>query len=132
MATSLLKRGENAIVIFTYGKYFRKMKDGSGSTGNWVIDAGRKCSKVVIYNRTHRGNEVYVAKRKAVMPSKKEAGRFVIQLNEIEYFGCTYFNWPQFSGSRNPIRYFSIASQARGRRRTMDNGMNLALLPIAD
>ena len=132
MATSLLKRGENAIVIFTYGKYFRKMKDGSGSTGHWVIDENRKCQKVVIYNRTQRGNEVYVAKRKAVTPSKKEVGRFVIQLNEIEYFGCTYFNWLQFAGSRNPIRYFNLPSQSRGKRRGAGNGINLVLLPLAE
>lgn len=134
MATSLLKRGENAIVIFTYGKYFRKMKDGSGSTGNWVIDETRKCNKVVIYNRTARGNEVYVAKRTAITPSK-EAGRFVIKLNEIEYYGCTYFNWVQFTGSRNPVRYFTLASQSRGKRRVSgiaDAAMNLELLPAVE
>src|SRR5437016_1871481 len=118
MATSLLRRGENAIVIFTYGKYFRKMKDDSGSTGHWVIDEKRKCKQVIIYNRTQRGNEVYVAKRTAVTPSKKEAGRFVIQLTNIRYYGCTYFNWLQFSGSRNPVRYFKVESRPRGKRRT--------------
>ena len=132
MATSLLKRGENAIVIFTYGKYFQKKHDGSGSTGNWVVDEKRKCDKVVIYNRTQQGNQVFVAKRTAITPSKKEAGRFVIQLDEIEYYGSTFFNWLQFSGSRNPIRYFSIASETRGKRRTTDNGMNLALLPFVE
>lgn len=105
MATSLLKRGENAIVIFTYGKYFKKHADGSGSTGNWVIDKNRKVKQVIIYNRTERGNEVYVAKRTALAPSK-HAGRFVIKLDNIRYYGCTYFNWPQFSGSRNPVRYW--------------------------
>lgn len=134
MATSLLKRGENAIVIFTYGKYFRKKQDGSGSTGNWVIDENRKCNKVVIYNRTQRGNEVYIAKRTAVTPSK-EAGRFVIKLNNIEYYGCTYFNWPQFAGSRNPVRYFTLANQTRGKRRTngaSEAALNLALLPSVE
>lgn len=133
MATSLLKRGQDAIVIFTYGKYFRKMKDGSGSTGHWVIDENRKCNQVIIYNRTQRGNEVYVAKRTAVLPSKKEAGRFVIHLNEIEYFGCTYFNWLQFSGSRNPIRYLKVESRPRGRRRvSSESELHLELLPFAE
>lgn len=127
--TSLLKRGEHAIVIFTYGKYFQKRRDGSGSTGNWVIDEKRKCSKVVIYNRTARGNEVYVAKRAAVTPSKKEAGRFVIKLDNIEYFGSTYFNWPQFSGSRNPVRYFKFSSAMRKRRYSDGTKLNLILLP---
>lgn len=134
MATSLLKRGENALVIFTYGKYFQKKHDGSGSTGHWAIDEKRKCDKVVIYNRTQQGNQVFVAKRTAITPSKKEAGRFVIQLDEIEYYGCTFFNWLQFSGSRNPIRYFSIASQSRKRRANNGDelGMNLALLPFVE
>ncbi|MCC7163980.1 MAG: HNH endonuclease [Anaerolineae bacterium] len=106
MATSLLKRRENAIVVFTCGKYFKKRDDGSGSTGNWVIDKKRKVKQVIIYNRTERGNEVYVAKRTAVTPSK-HVGRFVIELDSIEYYGCTYFNWTQFSGSRNPVRYWN-------------------------
>lgn len=134
MATSLLKRGEDALVIFTYGKYFRKSKDGSGSTGNWVIDENRKCKRVVIYNRTERGNEVYVAQRAGISPSR-EAGRFVIALNNIQYFGSTYFNWPQFSGSRNPVRYFKIPSQPRRRTRVSgadEGALTLELLPSAD
>lgn len=134
MATSLLKRGENALVIFTYGKYFRKKQDGSGSTGHWVIDENRKCDKVVIYNRTQQGNQVYLAKPKAVMPSKKESGRFVIHLHGIEYFGSTYFNWLQFSGSRNPIRYLTMSPQSRKRRMNSrdDSSMNLTLLASAE
>lgn len=133
MATSLLKRGENAIAIFTHGKYLIKNQDGSGSTGNWVIDQNRKCSKVVIYNRTLHGNQVYVAKRTAVTPSKK-AGRSVIELADIQYFGTTYFNWPQFSGSRNPIRYLQIPNQTRGRRRASARapGINLELAPLVE
>ncbi len=132
MATSLLKRGENAIVLFTYGKYFRKKQDGSGSTGNWVIDEKRNCDKVVIYNRTQQGNQVYVAKRAGITPSK-ESGRFVIQLDNIQYFGSTYFNWLQFSGSRNPVRYLYVPSQPRGRRRgNDDSGVNLELLASAE
>jgi hypothetical protein len=132
MATSLLKRGQDAIVIFTHGKYFRKNRDGSGSTGNWVIDEKRKCNQVIIYNRTQRGNQVYVAKKTAVTPSKVE-GRSVIQLADIEYYGTTYFNWPQFAGSRNPIRYFRIPSISRGKqRKNNDSELNIALLPPAD
>lgn len=132
MATSLLKRGENALVIFTYGKYFYRDQDGSGSTGNWVIDENRKCDQVIIYNRTARGNEVYIARRTTVTPSK-QAGRFVINLDNIQYFGCTYFNWLQFSGSRNPIRYFRPATAGRGKRRThgVEGAKNLELLAIA-
>lgn len=133
MATSLLKRGSNAIVIFTYGKYFHKHGDGTGSTGNWVLDEKRKANQVIIYNRTERGNEVYVAKRAALTPAK-QAGRFVINLHNIQYFGCTYFNWLQFSGSRNPIRYFQIPVQPRGKRRSSGEpgALNLELVPLAD
>lgn len=112
MATSLLKRGEKAIVIFTHGKYFKKNRDGSGSTGHWLIDEKRQATRVVIYNRTHSGNQVYVARRVAVTPSKVP-GRFVLQLNDVRYYGSTYFNWLQFSGSRNPVRYFRMPVQTR-------------------
>ncbi len=129
--TSLLKPGEHAIVIFTYGRYFHKKRDGSGSTGNWVIDENRKCSKVVIYNRVGARNDVYVARRAGLKPSR-EPGRFIINLEKIHYFGTTYFNWPQFAGSRNPVRYLKISTAAGGRRKANGsdlNAANLELLP---
>lgn len=133
MATSLLKRGENAIVIFTYGKYFHKKQDGSGSTGNWVIDENRKCDQVIIYNRTGSRNDIYVAKRHDVQKSR-ESGRFIIELKNIQYFGCTYLNWPQFSGSRNPVRYFNLPTLPRRKRPNGDTiGVsNLELLPSVE
>lgn len=103
--TSLLKRGENAIVIFTYGKKLRIQPDRSGSTGDWVINHKRSTRKIIIYERTARGNEIYVGKRAAIKKSRA-SGRYVIHLKDVRYYGTTYFNWPQFSGSRNPIRYF--------------------------
>jgi hypothetical protein len=108
-ATSLLKRGENAMVIFTYGKSFKVHKDRSGSTGNWVISTQRRCRKVIIYKRSERGNDIYVARRAAIRRSKEE-GRYIIQLADVRYFGTTYLNWPSFSGSRNPVRYFGQSS----------------------
>jgi len=131
--TSLLKRGEHAIVIFTYGKSFHRRRDGSGSTGNWVIDDKRRCNKVVIYNRTDSRNDIYVARRTAVKPSR-EQGRFVLDLAKIHYFGSTYLNWPQFAGSRNPVRYLRIRA-SQGKRRSNKNqetAKNLELLPIPD
>lgn len=127
--TSLLSRNEEAIVIFTYGKYFRRNKDGSGSTGNWVIDESRKCGKVVIYKRTNSHNDIYIAKRAAVEPSKED-GRYVIKLAEIRYFGTTYFNWPQFTGSRNPVRYLRMKRRKSSSRKSSMNGetgINLTL-----
>jgi hypothetical protein len=133
MATSLLQRGEHAIVIFTYGRHFQKRKDGSGSTGDWVIDETRKCNKVVIYNRIQARNDIYVAKRRDIKPAK-QPGRFVLKLSDIRYFGTTYFNWPQFAGSRNPVRYLKISSAQRSRRRSSndDSVVNLSLLPPAE
>lgn len=109
MATSLLKRGENAIVIFTYGKSFQIKQDRSGSTGNWVINQNRSTRKVIIYERTERGNDIYVAKRTAIKKSR-DSGRYVIHLTDVAYYGTTYMNWPQFSGSRNPVRYWEQAA----------------------
>lgn len=106
--TSLLKRGENAIVIFTYGKKLKIHPDASGSTGDWVINHKRNTRKIIIYERTERGNEIYVGKRTAIKKSRA-SGRYVIHLKDVRYFGNTFFNWTQFSGSRNPIRYFESA-----------------------
>jgi hypothetical protein len=103
--TSLLKRGEDAIVVFTHGEKFKIHSDRSGSTGNWILNQKRGTRKVIIYERTARGNDIYVAKRKAVQPSRD--GRYIIHLQDVRYFGTTYFNWLQFSGSRHPIRYWN-------------------------
>lgn len=104
-ATSLLKRGESAVVVFTHGKYLNLKRDGSGSTGNWVINKNRQIKKVVIYERTKTGNEIYVASPTSITDSR-DPGRSVIQFANLRYFGKTYFNWPEFSGSRNPVRYW--------------------------
>jgi hypothetical protein len=106
MGTSLLQRGENAIVIFTYGKKFNIKRDRSGSTGNWVLNHQRKYRKVVIYERTTEGNDVYVARRAGIKRSNQDR-RYVLFLKDVSYLGTTYLNWPRFSGSRNPIRYWS-------------------------
>ncbi len=134
MATSLLKRGENAIVIFTYGKSFNIKKDRSGSTGNWVINQERKYNKVIIYERTESGNDVYVAKRTTIRRSKED-GRYVIHLKDVSYYGSTYLNWPNFSGSRNPVRYLQYACGTRSKRRSShsdESSINLSLLPPAE
>lgn len=104
-ATSLLKRGENAVVVFTHGKYLSLKRDGSGSTGNWVINKNRRIKKVVIYERTKTGNEIYIARPTSISGSR-DPGRYVIKFADMRYFGNTYFNWPEFSGSRNPVRYW--------------------------
>lgn len=131
--TSLLKRGEHAIAIFTYGKYFYRRRDGSGSTGNWVLDDKRKYSKVVIYNRTESRNDIYVARRTAVKPSR-EQGRFVLDLDKIHYLGSTYLNWLQFAGSRNPVRYMRVRPFSRKKRanKSQATAMNLELLPASE
>ena len=115
-STSLLNPNAKAIVVFTHGKDLKIKRDGSGSTGNWVIDPKRPIHKVVIYERTPTGNEIYVAKPAAIARSRDE-GRFVIKLADVKYFGSTYFNWPDFAGSRNPVRYRQKYATRGGERR---------------
>lgn len=131
--TSLLRRGEHAIAIFTHGKYFQRRRDGSGSTGNWVLDDKRKCNQVIIYNRTESRNDIYVARRTAVKPSR-EAGRFVLDLDKIHYLGSTYLNWLQFAGSRNPVRYLQSRPYSRKKRsnKSQAAALNLELLPAPE
>jgi hypothetical protein len=75
------------------------------------LNHARKYRKVVIYERTSSGNDIYIARRAQIKRSKQDR-RYVIHLKDVSYYGTTYLNWPSFSGSRNPIRYWDRSGRS--------------------
>jgi len=121
-ARDLVKRGESAVAIFTRGGHFEHDPDGSGYTGNWVINPQKKLDKVVIYKRDAAGtrHEVYVGTPVEIIDSEQE-GRRQIKMVDIRLAGTTTHNWNEFTetkhGSINPIKYISdIPEDARLRQ----------------
>ncbi len=50
-AVDLLSVPKRTVAIFTRGPLFVFKKDGTGKTGNWMIDPKRDVQKVIIYCR---------------------------------------------------------------------------------
>lgn len=114
MARELLKSGEFAIVIFTDRRDFKRNRDGSGQTGNWVIDPKRTFEKVIIYRRDKLSgkNEVYVATPVDVVgptrSTKSKQHRHAINLSSVKLEGTTSEKWFSFAQTGpNPIRYLT-------------------------
>lgn len=110
----VLQPGESALVIFTRDRELTLRPDGSGFTGNWVLDPRRRQSRVVIYNRTGAnadGGEIISALHWETTAST-EPGRFVVAFKNSVLHGRTDKDWKEFAGTgQNPIRYIDATQQ---------------------
>ncbi|AFY46050.1 hypothetical protein Nos7524_0126 [Nostoc sp. PCC 7524] len=103
-ARDFIKPGESIIVIFTDGTLFELGNDNTGLTGDWKIDPNRSVDRVIIYQREHPINRLYIANHAGV--EFVEENRYKIQLAHVQYIGETDLNWNEFAeGGANPIRY---------------------------
>lgn len=106
-ADQLLRPGEVGLFIFTDGANLTINQDGSGSTGDWVVDPRRRVDWVVIYKRASNNpsrNELLLARSGDLEGPRAE--RYLINLRDIKSVGYTDVNWHEFaSAGNNPIRY---------------------------
>lgn len=118
--TDLLVPGESALAVFTHGQYFSLNPDGTGSSGNWVIDPARRVDRFIVYSRTGpagRPAEIYRAVFVGAAESG-EPGRFVVNFRRAELVGVTRESWPQFADTGvNPVRYITRLANDNGSRR---------------
>jgi hypothetical protein len=121
----VLEAGETAIVIFTRERQLVLRPDGTGYTGNWVVDLRRAYSRVVIYNRDKTedaGGDVILATHVSTQASN-EAGRCVVHFRDAVRRGRTAISWKEFADTgQNPVRYVEAtepadAADAASRRR---------------
>jgi hypothetical protein len=109
-ARDLIKPGEVGVAVFTRGEHFVHKPDGSGFTGNWVINTHRKIDKVIIYKQDAKGkqHEIYVGDFVGITDSE-DLGRHKIEMINIKPKDHTNLNWNEFTGTKpgaiNPIKY---------------------------
>jgi hypothetical protein len=107
-ADQLLRPGEVGLFIFTEGSNFTVNPDGTGSTGDWVVDPRRRVDWIVIYKRGSdpANNELWMARPGDYESARSD--RYAIGLRHIQRVGATDANWSQFAtAGNNPIRYIS-------------------------
>ena len=103
-AQTLLRANHTAIAVFTKGPKFHLNPDGSGSTGDWVIDPKLDVDKVIVYQRKEDTNEVYVADYDGLSPAGER--RHKIHFLNARLVDSTDKPWTEFAGpGQNPIRY---------------------------
>lgn len=105
-AHSLLHSGETAVALFTEGKRFEINRDGTGTTGNWVVKAELDVDRVIIYRRRERTNEVYLADFAGISDAGER--RRKIHFVNARMIDETDRSWTEFAGGgQNPVRYIA-------------------------
>ncbi|SRR6266446_7943218 len=94
-ADQLLRPGEVGLFIFTEGANLTIGSDGSGSTGDWVVDPRRRVDWVIIYKRgsTPTHNELWMARCGNYEGPRSD--RYGIGLRDAHRVGSTDANWAQ-------------------------------------
>jgi len=108
-ADQLLRPGEIGLFIYTEGGALQINDDGTGSTGNWMIDPLRRVDFIFIYKRNQENgsmNELLIARCGDFEgPVSK---RYKVNLRDVRLIGYTSVNWAEFASTqKNPIRYLS-------------------------
>jgi hypothetical protein len=116
-AKNLLKKGETAVVIFTKDIQFFRKPDGTGSSGNWIMNRHRIADRVILYCRKHPRSTADIYLADFVPPTNttdcygnpvppNESPRVVVHFAGCSHVGQTRKNWYQFADTgTNPIRW---------------------------
>jgi hypothetical protein len=110
-AVDLLRPGETSLIVFTEGRHLEFSPDGTGTSGNWVIDPERQVDRFILYVRPGEVGslaDVYRADYEAAAPAPVREGRFVVSFRAMERVGITRQDWAHFADTgANPVRYLS-------------------------
>ena len=112
-AIDLLGPGETGIVLFTDGRHLTLHRDGTGSSGNWVISNNRQVTRVIVFQQVeHRqGLITDVFSGEFVgLEGPDPNGRFIVQMQGVCVAGLSPCSWQEFAGpGQNPVRYVERA-----------------------
>jgi hypothetical protein len=115
-AGDLLGPGETGIVLFTEGRNLILHRDGTGSSGNWVIDSTRQVGRVIVFQEVeHRqGLTADVFSGEFVgFEGPNLDGRFVVRMRGVSVAGLSPCGWQEFVGpGQNPVRYLERPAEA--------------------
>lgn len=108
-AEQILRPGEVGLFIFTDGTNLTINPDGTGETGNWVVDLRRRVVCVIIYKRDTANpshNDLFIAQSGDFDGPRDD--RYLINLRDIKHLGNTDVNWSEFASTgAMPIRYIA-------------------------
>ena len=107
----LLQAGESALAVLTDGRNLKLKRDGSGTSGYWVIDPARQVDRFIIYCREGGAGDtaqLYRGDYVSTEPSTEDAGRYAVTFEGAKQVGVTRLTWPKFADTgSNPVRYIS-------------------------
>jgi len=110
-AIDFLTPGETAIVLFTDGRNLTIRPDGTGASGNWIINPRRPTDKIIIYRRdttdTRITNEIFIGQHNGVSgPTPGDDRRYIVAFIDLKSAGITDMNWSEFAETGSaPVRY---------------------------
>ncbi|WP_110520478.1 HNH endonuclease [Herpetosiphon llansteffanensis] len=106
-ARDFVQPGKRLLALFTNGHLLTFNNDGTGSSGNWIMDDHRinTIDQVLIYLRDDSNiNKLYTATYKYA--EKVEDGRYCVYFEHYHYIKEIEQNWVQFTGAQQVVRYF--------------------------
>ena len=110
-AIDFLKQGETAIVFFTDGRNLIIRSNGTGTSGNWIINPKRRADKIIIYRRDTTDiqitNEIFIGHHNGVTgPIPDDDRRYIVAFINLRSCGTTDMNWSEFAETGSaPVRY---------------------------
>jgi hypothetical protein len=112
-AIDFLKPGQTAIVVFTEGLNLTIRPDGTGASGNWIINTLRRTDKIIIYRRDTKDtriiNEILIGQHNGVSgPTPDDDRRYIVAFIDLKSLGTTNMNWSEFAETGSaPVRYLT-------------------------
>ncbi len=112
-AIDFLIPGETAIVVFTDGLNLTIQPDGTGTSGNWIINPHRQADKIIIYRRDTKNtqiiNEILIERHNGVSgPTPDDNRRYIVAFIDLKSHGTTNTNWREFAETGSaPVRYLT-------------------------
>lgn len=108
--TDIISDDERTIALFTRGLHLEFRENGTGYSGNWVLDPERHFDKVVIYLRKDGGsevvNEIYLADF-IWSEGPVDARRYRVHFKNLHQVGVTEKHWKEFTNRGvNPVKYY--------------------------
>jgi len=110
-AIDFLILGEKALVVFTHGLNLKIRPDGTGTSGNWIIDPRRRADKIIIYRRNtsdiETTNEIFIGQQNGISgPTPDDDRRYIVAFIDLKRVGTTDMNWKEFAETGSaPVRY---------------------------
>ena len=112
-AIDFLIPGEKALVVFTDGLNLTIRPDGTGTSGNWIVNPHRRADKIIIdpvaySTETRITNEIFMGQQNGIIgPTPDDDRRYISwHFIDLKHVGTTDMNWKEFAETGSaPVKY---------------------------